>query len=238
MKLLEKLRWLPIETPWPGTADVSANSWVLAVLVGDTPGTSSARSRNCRPFIGSVWISSCDTVTAIWLRAASTIVASPVTVTSASKFPSVSITEMSNAEPTVSVRVRVGAENPCRCTVTSYGPTLRYGKRNRPSWSVTVSDWTCVCVCSATTSAPGTTAPCGSRTRPLTLAEFRVSCANEGAAGGETSRQHTHANTHRMGTPHDDNEKRETGNDVVGRPFQGRLSRARRRTVRRGDEIG
>src|ERR1051325_9855064 len=60
-----------------------------------------------------------------------------------------------------------------------------------------------VCVCRATTSAPGTTAPCGSRTRPLTLAEFRVSCANAGAAGSKSkaNTQHTHANAHRMGIP-------------------------------------
>ena len=81
MKLLEKLRWLPTEMPWPGTADVSAKSWVLAVLVGETPGTSSARSRKLRPFSGSVLTSVCDTVPAIWLRAASSTAASPVTVT-------------------------------------------------------------------------------------------------------------------------------------------------------------
>ena len=52
MKLLEKLRWLPTESPAPGTADVSANSCVLPMLVGDTPGTSSARSRKLRPFSG------------------------------------------------------------------------------------------------------------------------------------------------------------------------------------------
>ena len=78
MKLLEKLRWLPTEMPCPGTADVSANSCVLPMLVGDTPGTSRARSRKLRPFIGSASTSACDTVPAIWLRAASSTDASPV----------------------------------------------------------------------------------------------------------------------------------------------------------------
>ena len=71
MKLLERLRWLAIESPWPGTAEVSAKSCVLFVLVGDTPGTSSARSRKLRPFIGRFWTSACGTVPAIWLRAVS-----------------------------------------------------------------------------------------------------------------------------------------------------------------------
>src|SRR5207253_8640575 len=118
----------------------------------------------------------------------------------------VSATEMSNAEPTVSISVRVGAEKPCRWTVTSYGPTRRYGNLKRPSLSVVVSDWMLVCVCSATTSAPGTTAPCGSTTRPLTLAELMVSCAN---AGSDRNTEHTHANTHRMHTPQRET-KRET----------------------------
>ncbi len=52
MKLFEKLRWLPIDRPCPGTADVSAKSCVLPMFVGDTPGTSRARSRKLRPFIG------------------------------------------------------------------------------------------------------------------------------------------------------------------------------------------
>ena len=33
MKLFEKLRWLLTEMPCPGTAEVSANNCVLAVLV-------------------------------------------------------------------------------------------------------------------------------------------------------------------------------------------------------------
>ena len=38
MKLFERLRWLAIERPCPGTAEVSAKSCVLLVLVGETPG--------------------------------------------------------------------------------------------------------------------------------------------------------------------------------------------------------
>src|SRR5580765_1126559 len=105
---------------------------------------------------------------------------------------------MSKAEPAVSVSVRVGAEKPWRWTVTSYRPTRRYEKRNRPSLAVTVSDWMFVSLLSATTSAPGTTAPCGSITRPLTLAELTVSCAN---AATPIHKQHTHANTTRIETP-------------------------------------
>src|SRR5207253_1510085 len=121
----------------------------------------------------------------------------------------VSATEMSNAEPTVSISVRVGAEKPCRWTVTSYGPTRRYGNLKRPSLSVVVSDWMCVCVWSATTSAPGTTAPCGSTTRPLTLAELMVSCAN---ADTEMKSEHTQTNTRRMKRTSAETE-RETGNE-------------------------
>ena len=87
MKLLERLRWLPTDRPPPGTAEVSAKSCVLATLVGDTPGTSSARSRKLRPFIGRFRTSACDTVPAIWLRAASSTVASALTVTLASSVP-------------------------------------------------------------------------------------------------------------------------------------------------------
>ena len=75
-KLFEKFRWLPMEMPWPGAADVSAKSWVLAVLAGETPGTSSARSRKLRAFRGRSWISLSETVPAISLRAASSTGAS------------------------------------------------------------------------------------------------------------------------------------------------------------------
>ena len=133
MKLLEKLRWLPTDRPPPGTADVSAKSCVLPTLVGDTPGTSSARSRKLRPFIGRFLTSACETVPAIWLRAASSTVASPVTVTLVSTAPTVSDTGSSNAAPTVSVSVRVASANPACRTVISYGPTFKYGNRKRPS---------------------------------------------------------------------------------------------------------
>ena len=87
-KLFERLRWLPTEMVMPGTAEVSGNSCVLAMLAGATPGTSSATSRKLRPFIGSAATSVSDTVAAIWLRAASstgvsaetsTVVVSPAT---------------------------------------------------------------------------------------------------------------------------------------------------------------
>jgi hypothetical protein len=81
MKLLEKFRWLPTEMPWPGTAEVSAKSWLLAVLVGDTPGTSSARSRRLRPLSGRDLTSVCETVPATWVRAVSSNSVSPLTVT-------------------------------------------------------------------------------------------------------------------------------------------------------------
>ena len=42
-----------MEMPCPGTADVSAKSWVLPMLVGETPGIISARSRKFRPFSGN-----------------------------------------------------------------------------------------------------------------------------------------------------------------------------------------
>ena len=79
MKLFEKLRWLPTERPPPGTAEVSAKSCVLATLVGDTPGASSARSRKLRPLSGVVRTSGIDTVAAIWLRDVSITVASALT---------------------------------------------------------------------------------------------------------------------------------------------------------------
>src|SRR5205809_792661 len=133
MKLLEKFRWLPTEMPWPGTADVSAKSWLLAVLVGDTPGTSSARSRKLRPLRGSDRTSVCDTVPATWVRAASSTAASPLTVTLVSVDSTLSATGSSKAAPMDSVNDRLTSAKPARWTLISYDPTLRYGKRNRPS---------------------------------------------------------------------------------------------------------
>ena len=103
MKLFERLRWLPTDRPPPGTADVSANSCVLPTLVGDTPGTSSARSRKLRPFIGRLCTSACEIVPAIWLRAASSTVASPVTVTLRVEPATASVIGSSKADPIVSV---------------------------------------------------------------------------------------------------------------------------------------
>ena len=65
MKLFERLRWLLMDKLTPGTAEVSGNSWVLAMLVGDTPGISSATSRKFRPLSGRLWTSLLDTVPAI-----------------------------------------------------------------------------------------------------------------------------------------------------------------------------
>ena len=65
MKLWEKLRWLPMEMPTPGTADVSANNCVELMFGGDTPGTRKARSRKLRPFIGRFATSACVMVPAI-----------------------------------------------------------------------------------------------------------------------------------------------------------------------------
>ncbi len=119
MKLFEKLRWLPIDSPPPGTADVSAKSCVLATLAGDTPGTSSARSRKLRPFIGSARTSVSDSVAAIWLRAVSSTAASAVTTTLASSPATASTSGTSNAEPTVSVSRRDASLNPSRCAAIS-----------------------------------------------------------------------------------------------------------------------
>ena len=51
-EVVRKVALAATESLTPGTADVSANSCVLPTLVGDTPGTSSARSRKLRPFSG------------------------------------------------------------------------------------------------------------------------------------------------------------------------------------------
>ena len=177
MKLLEKLRWLPTEIPWPGTADVSAKSWLLAVLVGDTPGTTRARSRKLRPFSGRFCTSACDTVPAICVRAVSTTAACAPTVTVLCSPATVSSIASSNAEPTVSITGRIAWANPGWLTVTSYAPTLRYGRRNLPSRSVSVAAVRLVSVRRALTCAPAITEPDGSVTRPLTLANVIVSCA-------------------------------------------------------------
>ena len=70
---------------------------------------------------------------------------------------------------------RVASAKPASCTVISYEPTRRYGKRNRPSLSVAAVAVTFVSVCRAATWAPETTPPDGSVTRPLTLAKLTVS---------------------------------------------------------------
>ncbi len=111
MKLLEKLRWLPTDRPGPGTADVSANSCVLATFVGDTPGTTSAMSRKFRPFNGRFLISACETVPAICVRAVSST-GLALTSTLVSMPATASVNGRSNADPTASVTCPVASVNP------------------------------------------------------------------------------------------------------------------------------
>ena len=125
MKLLERLRWLAIESPCPGTAEVSAKSCVLFVFVGDTPGTSSARSRKLRPFIGRFWTSACGTVPAIWLRAVSSTWLSATTVTAVSMPATSRVIGISNAEPALKTSVRALSLNPWSFALSSYGPIFR-----------------------------------------------------------------------------------------------------------------
>ncbi len=125
MKLFEKLRWLPTESPTPGTADVSANSCVPPTFGGATPGTRSATSRKLRPLRGIVPISAWKTVLAIWLRPASSTVAWAATSTVASTVLSDRDMGSSYAEPSVSVRRRAASAKPSSCTTISYDPTLR-----------------------------------------------------------------------------------------------------------------
>ena len=87
-KLFDRLRWLPTEMLMPGTADVSGNSCVLAMLVGDTPGTEQREFEEVPAVHGQRLTSASDTVAAIWLRAASSTAASAVTVTLDSRPPS------------------------------------------------------------------------------------------------------------------------------------------------------
>ena len=125
MKLLERFRWLAIESPCPGTAEVSAKSCVLFVFAGDTPGTSSARSRKLRPFIGRFWTSACGTVPAIWLRAVSSTWLSATTVTVVSMPATSRVIEMSTPEPALKTNVRALSLNPWSSALNSYGPIFR-----------------------------------------------------------------------------------------------------------------
>jgi len=76
----------------------------------------------------------------------------------------------SKAAPAFSVKRSAAGSKPGWVTTTSYGPTRRYVKRNRPAASVTPVAETFVSTCRTTTVAPTTAAPWGSVTRPLTLA--------------------------------------------------------------------
>ncbi len=120
MKPFERLRWLATEMPWPGTADVSANNCVLLVLVGETPGTSSARSRKFRPFIGRLWTSAWGMVPTIWLRAVSRASVSAATVTDVSRPATSRVMATSNADPALNASVRVESLKPGSCALSSY----------------------------------------------------------------------------------------------------------------------
>ena len=95
------------------------------MLVGDTPGTSSASSRKLRPFIGSAATSASATVAAIWLRAVSITGASAVTCTLDSTPASANEIGTSNADPASTVSVRVASLNPGIVTTRSYVPMRR-----------------------------------------------------------------------------------------------------------------
>ena len=73
------------------------------MLGGETPGTSSARSRKLRPFIGRFATSAWVIVPAIWLRAVSITVACAVTDTVVARDSTLSAIDRSKAEPSVSV---------------------------------------------------------------------------------------------------------------------------------------
>ena len=164
-----------------GTAEVSAKSCVLATLVGDTPGTSSARSRKLRPFIGRLRTSVCETVPAIWLRAASSTVRLPLTVTVVSTPLDRSDDRQLERGTRRSASPGVGIGEPPGARLISYGPTLRYGNRKRPSASVCVSAVTFVSIWRARHLRAGHHASDGSVTRPLTLASPIDCCADAGA---------------------------------------------------------
>ena len=177
MKLFEKLRWLPIESPGPGTADVSANSCVLPTLVADTPGMSSARSTKFRPFIGRFLISACVTVPAIWLREVSSTISSPVTVTFVSTPPTASVIGRSNADPSQQRQLarRVLEALKVDGDLVRTDLEVREAKapvlpRRRLSHDVGVD-------LTRLDAGARDDAPCGSATRPLTLARLTVSCA-------------------------------------------------------------
>ena len=119
MKLFDRLRWLPTDSPTPGTAEVSAKSCVLLMLGGATPGASSAMSRKLRPFSGSCSTSAAVTVAAIWLRADSSTGASACTVTLVATPSTASTNGISNAAPTDSAIRRCASLNPASCTISS-----------------------------------------------------------------------------------------------------------------------
>ena len=103
MKLFERLRWLPTEMPWPGTADVSANSCVLR-------GVGRRHAGNEQRQIEEVAAVHRQTLHFPLRDRAGDLAARrfqhgacPVTVTLASTPATASVIGSSNADPTVSV---------------------------------------------------------------------------------------------------------------------------------------
>ena len=203
MKLFERLRWLPTDRLTPGTADVSGKSCVLATLVGDTPGTSSASSRKLRPLSGRLWTSACRTP----CRRSG---CAPPRAPSPRAFTVTVASTAADGERDRQFERRADRqrERPRRVAEAARRPRSRTGRRagtgnrNRPSRSVTVVAVDVrLRVPRATPAAPGTTAPDGSVTRPLTtgvvnrLLRPDSSGAREQHARKRQSSQHSARNT-------------------------------------------
>ena len=199
-KLLERLRWLLTESPTPGTADVSGNICVAGTLVGETPGTSSAASRKLRPLSGRLRTSSSGMVPAIWLRAASRTVVPAVTATSVFTLPT--------AERDGQFEGCTGRERQRLRRIAK--PRLAHGDDVRADLQVgepeaslgvgAVFAVTLVATWRAVTSAPRTTAPDGSTTRPPMLARSTDCCAGLECAHASTA--HTSPRTRTGFTRH------------------------------------
>ena len=171
MKLFERLRWLPIDRLTPGTAEVSGKSCVLATLVGDTPGRAARARGSCGRSSGQRRLPPPETVAAIWLRAASSTVASPVTVTLVSIAPTPSVSGSSNAAPARELEPAGHVLEAVKVDDDFVGADAEVGKAEAAR---RVGDGrrghVRLPACRAVTCAPGTTPPEVSTTRPLTLA--------------------------------------------------------------------
>ena len=171
MKLLEKLRWLPTEMPWPGTAEVSAKSWLLRGVGGRDAGNQQREIEK----IAAVQRQVAD----LGLRhGAGDLAARRLEHRRLAgdrdvgrrSIPTASETGRSNAEPTVSVRVRVTSANPCWLHLDLVRPDLEVRKAETALLVGQRGADRFVSVCRAVTCAPLMTPPEGSVTRPLTLA--------------------------------------------------------------------